>query len=264
MTKRKKKPPGKCVFCNSQGSLTKEHIFPDWLAQYFPKSHGFTDHLTKSPSRGIVKGRLNRPGAVHSKKLRVVCAECNNGWMSRMQEDAKPYLLRMAQRESLDFSKKERDVILKWIVMFCMVLEFADEDSKVIYQKHREQFCKDRTIIGDWQVWIGKYVPEGNHAFQFNRFGARFYDKSDQEVGYLQLAGFTLAHVYIQVHSVFPSGLPWNKGIEKFLSNNDVLPLSECHRLYSDTNRVYTPYCVQKASCEIAIENRFTPFVFKP
>ena len=81
--------------------MTNEHAWPQWLgqgAQVEPtqttRSIGFgrtaEDAMTEAPNQIVVK-----PGSVLTARIREVCADCNSGWMSRLEEDARPILQRL-------------------------------------------------------------------------------------------------------------------------------------------------------------------------
>ena len=86
----------KCIFCGTEGNLSKEHLWPDWLSKLYlrkdSESHTFgsKSYLNKKEVRD---GTYSRPGHLFSLKNRVVCVTCNNGWMSRVEEETKPILL---------------------------------------------------------------------------------------------------------------------------------------------------------------------------
>src|ERR1700742_2428273 len=93
----------RCIFCLKPGT-TNEHLFPDWLRVLFPRTpkdtttRGVTqwgqDKLGKlyaMPARTIHKGHSGVT------KIPYVCAGCNNGWMSRLENRARPFLMPLIQ-----------------------------------------------------------------------------------------------------------------------------------------------------------------------
>jgi len=76
-----------CAFCGTEGRpLTLEHVYPDWLSGYF--KHGLMG-INEVGADG--KGRVWSE-AIFQHKAKVVCANCNNGWMSTLETAAKPFL----------------------------------------------------------------------------------------------------------------------------------------------------------------------------
>jgi hypothetical protein len=96
-----------CIFC-PRTDLSKEHVWADWLKNRIPKNMPSYSSLSAIayPTHTEFK-RQKISGDIQSRKLRVVCERhCNNGWMSRLQETAKPYLLPfvLGQVSALDAS----------------------------------------------------------------------------------------------------------------------------------------------------------------
>ena len=94
------KGPGVCVFCG-KSSVTKQHVWPDWMKAVVPRGTG--DHLQFSASVEMDDARIVnvRPvftphrGPVGSAKIRRFCKSCNSGWMSKLEAAAKPILVKL-------------------------------------------------------------------------------------------------------------------------------------------------------------------------
>lgn len=77
-----------CIFCGSSGPLSKEHVLGDWLTRI---------GLDLEPVEHMA-GRLNRIGRdmgvalPFRQRVRDVCAPCNGGWMSRLEQVAQRVL----------------------------------------------------------------------------------------------------------------------------------------------------------------------------
>src|ERR1035437_6614904 len=90
------KPPGKCIFCGRR-NLSKEHFWPEWASALLPRypDNRHVEHLfTVTEKTKLVRPPEVRSRQGHSwtKRLRAVCSECNNGWMSVLENVAKPIL----------------------------------------------------------------------------------------------------------------------------------------------------------------------------
>jgi hypothetical protein len=159
------KPPGKCAFCGA-GHLTREHVWADWLKPYVPRTlthtsqavsrsaiSMFSDHRIHSQGKGILTG----PGDPHSKRLRIVCGTCNSGWMSQLQEQAKPLLIQLIAGNWPNLSPHDQRVLAAWATMFTMVVEFADLNTLVTPFSQRDEFRQTRVPPKGWAVWIGRF-----------------------------------------------------------------------------------------------------------
>lgn len=157
---------GKCAFCNYHGKLTGEHVWPEWLQTLLPlelhDSHHF--HLIIKPQslfehRNSIINRQRRSGDPGSRKLPTVCADCNNGWMSRLQERAKDHLIPIVQGQWTDLSNFS-DLVAKWCVMTTMVYEYLDTTTIAISQEERDQLRLGGALSDSWTVWIGRCPAE--------------------------------------------------------------------------------------------------------
>src|SRR5581483_5319964 len=129
------KPPSHCIFCGTKGELTSEHIFGKWFRpntrMTWDKTYHFTDRVRTDPKTGEViqtmsLGKLNRPGMAHTHQLKLTCRSCNNGWMSEMQEAAKPHILEIANGAWPKLTKANMVAMANWATMATMCFEFAD------------------------------------------------------------------------------------------------------------------------------------------
>jgi len=97
--------------------------------------------------------RLYQPQLV----LRCVCQPCNNGWMSRLEAQAKPYLqpLLMGQPRSLNIVAQA--TIALWSLKTAMVLEALDDEHKRIYTPKQCEQLRSLSFI-PWRssVWLAK------------------------------------------------------------------------------------------------------------
>ena len=121
----------RCIFCKNEGS-SQEHIFPDWLRVLFPRSPADT-HMSRTTTWEKAKsGTLyampifkNHKGHSGSKKLRVVCRYCNNGWMSRLENRTRPILMRLIQGHPHRLSTFDQATLAACAAKTIMVAEFG-------------------------------------------------------------------------------------------------------------------------------------------
>jgi hypothetical protein len=94
-----------CIFCGDSGPLSKEEMWPTWLCNIFPDPPSMayvarTDRAEETGgfTIGLRDRIIDKPGVVAVRQLKITCEGCNNGWMSRLQNDAKPILLPIGLR----------------------------------------------------------------------------------------------------------------------------------------------------------------------
>jgi hypothetical protein len=155
---RQAKEPGRCIFCGGLG-LTKEHLWADWLRRYLPRQ------MPRHTTRGaFVHPHLEdqiaierRSGDFYSRRVRCVCATCNNGWMSRLQSSAKPFLIPFLTGQPTSLNKRERRIISAWIAMMVMVGEYATKEFIAIPERDRLYLRREQKPPSHWRIWIGAH-----------------------------------------------------------------------------------------------------------
>ena len=97
--------------------------------------------------------RRSRPGKPATLTVRAVCAECNNGWMSRLEEEAKPYLESMILGNGRTYHGTGRTLIATWFVKTALVAgsKFPPPLPRAFY----EQLYATGQPSDTTRVWLG-------------------------------------------------------------------------------------------------------------
>jgi hypothetical protein len=152
---------GFCVFCGNPG-LTKEHVWADWLNPYVAKdlsSHSVSSEILHEDDR--IEGQYRvKSGDPRSRRLRIVCQDCNNGWMSRLQETTKMYLAPLVLGEVTAFDVPIQKRLGAWIAMSVMVSERLDVGTSVISASERQCLRTNQMAPSNWKIWIGDYARD--------------------------------------------------------------------------------------------------------
>jgi hypothetical protein len=142
-----------CIFCGKQRPLSDEHLFPEWTARLL------------GVRRVQVRGRkLNAPVrrwqkiGTFGQTANAVCTLCNNGWMSRLENVARPILSPMILKlRSRRLTSDARVVIAAWLWKVAILHEDAAGGS---YFNGAERTClsndEDPPTDGV-HVWVGAY-----------------------------------------------------------------------------------------------------------
>ena len=116
------------------------------------------DPDTRALQVGIpARGKMARPGDSRSKGLKVVCQSCNNGWMSRLQSAAKPYLEPLLVADFVALHRNAQMALAAWAAMFTMVWEFADPPTACITPAERMLFKEAQLTPPNWFIWIAPF-----------------------------------------------------------------------------------------------------------
>ena len=80
----------RCAFCDCEAKLTAEHLQSDWINRLLEER---THHYVISQKEGPDTEWNKWKSSTLNLKAKVACAECNNGWMSDLENDeARPLL----------------------------------------------------------------------------------------------------------------------------------------------------------------------------
>jgi hypothetical protein len=159
---------GRCIFCGAYG-LTREHMWADWLRAYIPRT--MTEHHYRSVlmyPEGEEVSLKRQTGDPHSRRIKCVCEPCNTGWMSRLQEDTKPFLVPMLTGTSMGLHRRAQTILAAWIAMTAMVAEFSNPERLGILQADRDWLQTHRTAPAHWRIWLGRQSRRHTHMYWHN------------------------------------------------------------------------------------------------
>ena len=143
-----------CAFCRSNSRLTKEHVFPAWLDSHLPGGRPYWV-LEQDRFVGERPYQVRRPSQSLDFTVRTVCADCNNGWMSALEVEAKPILERLLTNTNVQpLMKDEQLVAGRWATKTAMMMDFTQEEL-LVPQRDRTLFFKRRTIPRRAWIWLG-------------------------------------------------------------------------------------------------------------
>ena len=128
------KSPGRCIFCEGTG-LTKEHVFPDWLNSVYPKRlYNKRERFrafdpSKQADQVVFEFARIHQGGPANRKVRVVCSECNNGWMALLQERAKPVLIPLIRGDTCRVDPDVQRLTATWAAVMGSTAEYIERDA---------------------------------------------------------------------------------------------------------------------------------------
>lgn len=140
-----------CVFCRREGQkLTREHVYPDWLSGLFSKSLIGTNEVSGDSVNRVWHGR------VFQHKVKLVCGDCNNGWMSAIEREAKALLTSLAfTHDGHALTKEDQRRIALWVQKTLLIMNKAVGGDFVIPDGFYEQLYKDKQPLPNVMVSMG-------------------------------------------------------------------------------------------------------------
>ena len=165
--------PTKCIFCQEDRPLTNEDYWPKWLQRHHPSPFKKSVHQTRvinsDGTLGPFLNNVNRNRGPLNMPLKVVCAHCNNGWMSRIQKIASPHLKPLVDGNWIEPSEDAQKIIASWTTMFVMVYDFAHMETQSISHEERSAFRSSASPLNGWIVSIGRMKNTVNHGKVWKR-----------------------------------------------------------------------------------------------
>jgi len=169
--------------------MSKAHIWPEWLLPHNPASGD--DHLyvsgdfsTFEPNERVKLGpRFTKKfqGPTGSKKVRRVCARCNSGWMSRIEDRSKNLILELMKADRLTLRHDQQHMLATWIALLTMTHELVVE-APAIPESDRAYLMQNLEPPPHWRIYIFKYLGNQWHDHTINWQGLWISRDKDEVV----------------------------------------------------------------------------------
>lgn len=215
-------PKRNCIFCGSQcGKITKEDVWPTWLEKFIPrdmKNYTASSTVVYPTHSDVVRKKID--GDPGSRRVRRVCQSCNNGWMSRLQERAKPHVLPLILGAATAIQPTSLETIAGWCAMSVMTSDNFYPERQAIPQEDRNWLMAHGLPPPDtWKIWIGQY-ERGNWPAYWAK-NARAISSDGHPVFYLEnglpipntqsstlVFGKLFVHAFSSVHADIVANTP--------------------------------------------------------
>ena len=149
------KVPKVCVFCSGDGPFTAEHILPEWTARLLG-----VQRLQVQATRGDDLVKTWQAVGTFGTTVKRVCAGCNSGWMSELENIAKPILRDLIRSSSpRSLNADEQLVIASWVLKTCVVHECATNQRYFTDAERRCLFNDEEghPPIGSVRIWLATH-----------------------------------------------------------------------------------------------------------
>jgi hypothetical protein len=206
--------PERCIFCGYHGPLTDEHIWGDWILKggYAPRTtnkHEINLTFINLPGVPPESKKKTRAGDPLGANLHLVCPDCNSGWMSGIQNRARPHLIHMFSGKQWAIGAAAQQAISTWAIMATMTSEYLSKDTTTlaIPQTDRDFLRLNLRAPQGWRVWIGTYNRSA-WVGQWVRTSAPILDVGDYPSTGMappntQTTTFVIGRLYVHVMSSY-------------------------------------------------------------
>jgi hypothetical protein len=148
--------------------MSKEHLWPVWMKKFLRQagdvSHIRETHHAKWRTH-LSSEKIERQGHLSTLKLRVVCRECNHGWMGSLEAEAKPVLARLIQDEVFTLTENDQRVMSRWITMKSITGEHAEPEARVTPAADRQALRSDQRIPDYFTIYVGRQLTDSDTAW---------------------------------------------------------------------------------------------------
>lgn len=173
----KKITKGKCLYCSYEGVLSQEHVLPDWLSNVFPPENRQSykrlerpDFIDFSKTSDVNSKFYSQNKTIYDSKVYNVCKECNNGWMSNLQNIAKPFVSSLGRGEWGNFTSTKQSILSRWAAMIS--LNMHSQLKSIQTNEIGLQRLKNGEMPAGWQIYIARLFDD---KLSGNRFCMQGY-----------------------------------------------------------------------------------------
>lgn len=156
-----------CLFCNNDAE-TKEDAWPLWLMKPFSVTNAarmFAERRSEVSDWPVKKPKL---------PIRCACGSCNNGWMSGLENQAKPIIESILDGKTNELDVAAQEILAVWAVKTAMVLEAVNPEWRFYSVEERHRLRTARSLPARTEVFLAKCVnqPDIYSAAKDHRTGS--------------------------------------------------------------------------------------------
>lgn len=146
-----------CVFCGGTPT-TKEHLWPDWGRRLIADAEPLTHYQqVRQDNREPVDRTWTTPPFRWT--VNAVCARCNNGWMSQLEERARPMLLPMLQGRGRELHREGQRTLASWALKTSMMFEHTQGPHRRVIPREEYTYLLEHGQPSERiVVWMATYV----------------------------------------------------------------------------------------------------------
>lgn len=152
--------PNRCIFCGDLAILTSEHVWGEWIKDYVGltmNKHGAAHVFVPRPGEPDPPAISQKAGDPIMTQVENVCEKCNTGFLSQLQNRAKPFLLPLFEGVSSRLDDGAQSIIASWVAMATMTSAYTirGHERMAISQSDRNWLRATLTAPKNWRIWIG-------------------------------------------------------------------------------------------------------------
>lgn len=250
-----------CIFCRLPFSpsrpSTQEHIWSKWMRELLPRGPG-TQRISRfndGEAAELLESR-EYSGVLQNKfKPRVVCRDCNTGWMSALEDATKPILHPLIREEARHLTRDDQKTLATWACLKNMVAEFSDSKTRATAPADFDRMYKEHLPPERATVWLGQHTG-ADWTMRYRHHGMRIIHASvrpsDPErdppmngqvttftagpvvlvlltlpEGFLYGAPIANGRLATRIRQIYPAPSPFDWPLGRTLTDHDVFELGD-------------------------------------
>lgn len=191
----------KCALCQQTDSPpNKEELMAKWVAREFP-DHPWTIHSKTT-------GRQFKSRHDFGLTTNKICTRCNNGWMSQLENKAKPILTPMIHDTATTLDVNAQTDVAKWAMKTSVVFDIHSNRSPVFFTPDDclRLFQAQALPDADVAIFLARYVGTSREQMQMTESRRKFAPsdpKSHDPLGInTHTMTFAIKHLAVQIFSL--------------------------------------------------------------
>jgi hypothetical protein len=150
--------PRQCVFCGGRPT-TREHVWPAWARPHIAEAEADTQPHHRwviQDEHPDVHHKWDQPA--NSMTANAVCAACNNGWMSRLEQAAQPILESMLGGRGRVLHQSGQRTLAAWALKTAMMIDRTNAAvRRVIATQEYQHLHQVGEPSGQIKIWLASY-----------------------------------------------------------------------------------------------------------
>lgn len=156
--------PKQCLFCPNPAD-SAEDVWSNWILQDIKPAQPVHRKIGKAVAKWVDDPRV---------RIKCVCQNCNNGWMSDIEGENKPHIFAMMNDKPTVLTPMQQKSLTRWAILKAMVLDGANKNKRTpFYSEYERTNMRPplRSLPVGTLTWIGRLPIKGFHAELGDTFG---------------------------------------------------------------------------------------------
>jgi hypothetical protein len=159
-----------CCFCGRGGKQSREHVWPRWLRKWPAYEEGLRQFGTAQAVRQEPVSSLGLDGRIEASMAGVrkesqylpfvtvpVCARCNNGWMSQMEQGTKRVLTPLIEARPHEVNVPDQLLLAVWALKCLYAYASVYHPQNLPFSREEYAELRERRQPPDrCAVWLGR------------------------------------------------------------------------------------------------------------